>query len=175
MTALAQFTQNDGRLTNNAILFEWDQNNKKEVEQGKTLFRQAKYFEKRKVVAIDGECEIEHFHPSLEGIKVMPSERTETQLAIRIHDETGDQRLIWDSRYPAEIEEAAEKFNEYLDKGWKAYAVRPDGQNGKRIFRFDANAEEIYFDEKKESLGMKLKNFIKDFGEVVMLPKTHPG
>lgn len=175
MTALAEFTQENGRLTNNAILFEWDQNNRKEVEQGKALFRQAKYFEKRKVVAIDSEEELEHFHPNLEGIKVMPSERTATQLAIRIHDETGDQRLIWDSRYPAEIEEASERFYNYIEKGWKAYAVRPDGKNGKRIFHFDPKVEEVYFDEKKESLGMKLKKFIEDFGEVVMLPKTYPG
>lgn len=176
MTSISAFTQENGKLNNNAILFEWDPNNRKEVEQGKVLFRQAKYYEKRKVVDVEEDhVEVEHFKPELAGFKILPTERTESQLAMRIHDETGDQRLMWDSRYPSEVEEAAERFNDLLEKGWKAYAVLQNGQNGKRIFRFDANLEEVYFDEKKEALGVKLKNFIKDFGEIVMLPKTHPG
>ena len=175
MTALAGFTQENGKLNNNGFLFEWDQNKKKEVEQGKVLFRQAKYNENRKVVDIENGELVEHFTPELEGFKIMPTELTEGKFAFRIHDETGDQRLMWDSRYNSEVEEAAERFDELMKKGCKAYAVMPNGENGRRIYGFNAELEEVYFDEKKESLGTKLKKFIEDFGEIVVLPKTHPG
>ena len=51
----------------------------------------------------------------------------------------------------------------------------PDGKRGRRIYGFNAESEEIYFDDKKKSLSEKLKKFVEDFGEVVMLPKTHKG
>lgn len=171
-----QTQQTQTPLNNNAMIVEWEKNKPKQVEESKILFRQAKYLNGRRVVSLcEEEKDIEHFHPDLEGFKILPKDLTATQFAFRIHDKTGDQRLIWDAADHREVEEAAKRFQDLMDKGWKAYAVMPDGQKGKRIFGFNAQLEEIYFDEKKESLKVKLSKFIEDFKEVVVLPRTYPG
>lgn len=166
--------QTQPRLNQNGLSIDWDPTKKKEVEEAKVYFRRAKYYEKRAVVNEKGEP-LEHFHPDIGHFRVLPTQLTKGQLAIRIHDETGDQRLIWDSTDPDEVKEAAERFNKLIEKGWKAYAILPDGSKGRRIWGFDAQHEEVYFDEKKEKLSSKLKKFVEDFGEIVMLPKTYPG
>ena len=73
-------------------------------------------------------------------------------------DETGDRRLIWDSTKPHEVKDAVSLFDEYIKKGWKAYAIDTKGNRGKRISRFDAATEEIFFDD--ISTGDKLKDFV---------------
>ena len=56
----------------------------------------------------------------------------------------GDDRIVWDKRFPETIKEAREMFNKLLEKGYKAFMIRKDGQKSERqMFRFDPNAEEV--------------------------------
>jgi hypothetical protein len=154
---------------------EWDVTNKKEVEEAKSYYRVARQAGRRIVDLEDRP--ITSFKPALLGIIIKDTELSDSQFAMRIFDKTGDRRLIWDSKDPKQIKEAAKLFNEYLDKGWKAYAVDEKGKRAQRIYGFDAVTEELFFDEQKKSLKEKLSSFVATFKvkEMKLLPKTHPG
>jgi hypothetical protein len=96
---------------------------------------------------IEGECKL--YAPS-------PAEH---QLIYRVLSENGDDRLVWDRRNKDEVEEAKVKFEEYVEKGYKAYVCRRDGSKGSQIDSFDALLQEV----------------IMEKGQVVMVPKTMPG
>jgi hypothetical protein len=56
----------------------------------------------------------------------------------------GDDRIVWDRRFLDQVKEAAQKFDELIKEGFKAFLVRKDGKKSERqMFRFDPNAEEI--------------------------------
>jgi hypothetical protein len=158
-------------LNNNKMRVEWDQTSKKEVEEAKTKYRQARQ-EHRKMLKLDGE-ELLCFRPDLGGFFICEKQLKEGQFAARIIDDSGDRRLVWDSNDHREVEEAFKTFQDYIDKGWRAYAVGEDGQKGRRIHRFSADRQEVFFDE--TGVGTKIRDFIDKISEVRLAPKTYPG
>lgn len=165
----------NGPLNNGTLRFEWDRRDRKQIEEAKTFYRQAKA-NGRRVVDQDG-TPILAFRSDLETIVVVETELAPGQFAVHVLDKTGDRRLIWNARQPDEIQEASKLFDEYIKKGWKAYGTRPDGTKSRRIRSFDAVSQEIFFDDKpdKTSIGTKLKEFVASFKEVKMIPKSRPG
>jgi hypothetical protein len=62
---------------------------------------------------------------------------------LRILDETGDTKLIWDKQKPDEIEAAEEMFDKLKDKGYKAFRVDDKGDKSGEMKKFDSKAEKI--------------------------------
>lgn len=168
-----RFQTVEPNLNNHNLRFEWDRTNRKEIEEAKTFYRKAKA-EGRRVVDQDGNI-VNAFRSDLETLVVIGTELEANQFALHLLDETGDRRLIWRADSDPEVAEAAKLFDQYIKKGWKAYGIHSDGSKSQRIRRFDPRSQEIFFDDKPESLGTTLKKFIGSFKEVKMIPKTRPG
>lgn len=60
---------------------------------------------------------------------------------MRILDETGDTKQIWDKDKPDEVEVAEELFNKLTKKGYKAYRVDEKGEKKGEMKKFDPKAE----------------------------------
>lgn len=180
-------------LNASALRVEWDQEDKKQIEEAKTIYRKAKG-EGRIITDIHDNV-IQFFHPKLEAIKIKEIELKETQFSIRFFDETGDRRIIWDSSDPFQIKDAADKFKEYIDKGWRGFATDAKGNRKRRVYAFDAQKEEVLFEEITDEQILekfnekltketdkpklmkteKLQNFVKCFNKISALPKTIAG
>jgi len=158
-------------LNLSALRVEWNPANKKEVQEAKNIYLRARK-ESRKILSIDGKP-VEHFTAHLDGFIVAEIDKSPDTLSIRIFDATGDRRLIWDNNDPLQIREAATLFKEYLGKGWRAYAVDSKGESTRRVYHFDADLMEVYFDETKTTKDI-LKDFCASFG-INLQPKTFPG
>jgi hypothetical protein len=181
----------------NTLRVEWGER-LKEIEEAKTIYQKARA-EGRRITDLDG-AEVSHFRSSLRGFLIHEIALKPSEFAMRIFDETGDRRLIWNSLDPDQIREAAKIFNDYLSRGWKAYAVDEKGQKGARIFGFSGEKQELYFDERttndklrsfagqfagleSQSLGkgsppskrQRLSEFAQSFKTVKLLPRTYPG
>ena len=154
-------------LNNNAQVVEWDDSKLKEIEEAKVKYQQARR-EHRRITTLEG-TPVEGFRANLLAFRILQPELSETQFTVRLINDTGDELLIWDSIVKSEVAEAGKVFTEYLEKGWKAYAVTPDGKLGQRIVKFDAALEEVHFADKKT---LKLDAFVKSFKQVQVLPKT---
>lgn len=158
-------------LSNHEREVTWDVNNKKQIEDAKKIYQQAKK-EKRKITTLDNK-DIDYFRPEYGGFLIKKPLLTESQFEMNILDDSGDTLLTFDSKDPLEVQEAATKFNELLKKGYRAYSISLDGEKKRRIYRFDPKAEEIYFDEK--TLKQKLKEFVKSFKDIKMTSPTRKG
>lgn len=55
----------------------------------------------------------------------------------------GDTKLIWNKESKDEVENARRTFCDLTGKGYTAYAVKKDGEKGKKIEAFDPDAEKI--------------------------------
>lgn len=64
---------------------------------------------------------------------------------MQIMDVTGDIKVEWNPDNKKEVEAAEKSFNEYVDKGFKAYRIYDDGKKGESITKFDKFAEKILF------------------------------
>jgi len=62
---------------------------------------------------------------------------------LRILDNTGDTKVIWDKNNSDEVEAAEEQFETLIDKGFTAYKVKKDGKKGRKITSFDQDAGKI--------------------------------
>ena len=63
---------------------------------------------------------------------------------LRILDKTGDIKTIWDAEDEVEVRFARDQFNEFVNnKGYNAFAVKKDGEKGKKITEFDPKAGRI--------------------------------
>lgn len=62
---------------------------------------------------------------------------------MNIMDDTGDSRIQWDPKNPAEVAKAEARFRELKAKGFLAYKVGKDGKQGEVIAAFDPTAERI--------------------------------
>lgn len=160
-------------LSNHAMRIDWDRNDRKQIEDAKSYYRQAR-LRGRRIVTEDRQ-DVQAFRSDIETFIITETELKSDQFALHILDETGDRRLIWNANQPEEIEEAAKLFDEYVKKGWKPYGIRVDGTKSRRIRHFNPVAQEIFFEEKPEKIGTRLKDFVASFKEVRMLPKTTPG
>ena len=154
-------------MNGNTMVIEWNGSNKREVEEAKTLYRSARK-EGRIIVDMAGAI-VQGFKASLLGFCIMEKALSDTQFSMRIINETGDQLVVWDSNIKKEVKEAEKLFTEYLGKGWKAYAINQNGDRGRRITHFNAELEEVTFDDKEK---MSISKFAESFGKVQMLPKT---
>ncbi len=161
------------KLNDNRIEVSWDRNNRKSVEFAKSVYRSARNLG-RKIVSENSE-EIVNFNPDIELIYVEPVEVNLNQFSVRILDETGDRRVIWDSTNKAQVDEAKSKFKQYIDAGCRIYAVKESGKKGARLMDFDANLEEVYVEEDRKSIKLAFQEFVKKFKTIEVLPKTFPG
>jgi hypothetical protein len=181
-------------LNGSALRVEWDDDNKKEIEEAKRVYQKAKTQGRRIVLADDESKVVEFFRPTLKGFVVKETELLDGQFSFRIIDDTGDRRLVWDLREQAQVLEASKLFSEYLDKGWRAYAIDAEGNKRRRIRSFNAEKEEILFEEltsseiltnfadkmkkdipKPELKASKLARFVEAFKQTLMVPRTYPG
>lgn len=160
-------------LSNHTMRIEWDGSDRRQTEDAKTYYRQAR-MEGRRIQNHKGE-DVTAFRSDLETIVICETALKDNEFAMHILDETGDRRLIWRADRPEEVQEAAELFDKYVKKGWKPYGIRADGTRSNRVRHFNPTSQEIFFEEKPESIGTKLKDFVASFKEVRMLPKTTPG
>lgn len=105
---------------------------------------------------------------------LQPPSREHGLFLMRVLDDNGDTRLVWNRRDQAEVDEARAKFDEYIKKGHRAYVCRSDGTKGRRVETFDSMMEELILMEKKTA---EKHDAAKGWGqpEAIMVPKTHPG
>jgi len=160
------------KINQNRFSVNFDPLSKKQTEEAKAIYQQAKA-ENRIIYTPCMSQKITVWKEITDGFTVEREELDENQFPLRILDETGDRRLVWDCRSPRESNEAAQKFEEYLAKGWKAYAINRHGKKNFRIMGFDANYEEVIFEEKNAR--ERLSTFCKTVSEVRMVPSTRPG
>ena len=149
----------------------FDPLSKKQLDEAKAIYIEAKSFN-RAVYSHNMEI-LTSWKEVKDGFIVERRELPEDQFPLRILDESGDRRLVWDCRSSKETNEAAKKFEEYLAKGWKAYAINRHGKKNFRIMGFDSLYEEVIFEEKNTK--EKLTDFCKKVSEVRMVPSTRPG
>jgi len=62
---------------------------------------------------------------------------------MKILNESGDDRLVWDRDNGKQAKEAKAKFEELLGKNYMAFSVDSKGNKNRRIEEFDVDAEEI--------------------------------
>ena len=55
----------------------------------------------------------------------------------------GDLKVMWDPKNEDEVEAANEQFDALIDKGYAAYSVKKDGEQGKKITKFSPSAGKI--------------------------------
>lgn len=160
--------------SNNRMRVDWSRLNKKETEEAKEHYRSARR-QNRTILNTHGQP-IDSFKADLETFIIAETQLDSDQFALHVLDESGDRRLIWRLSDPDEIKEAQEIFNQYIQKGWKAYGVNDDGSRSRRIREFDATSEELVFDDKSGgTVREKFQSFVGKFREVKMLPRTRPG
>lgn len=159
-------------LHNSSLRIEFNPKSIKEIDEAKRKYIQARK-EGRSVLHPDTREPLGSFPSDLGGFIIDDTNTKAGDFAIHFIDGSGDQRIIWDIRDKQQLKEAKKKFDEYVAKGWKPYAINRDGKRGRRIFSFDDKAEEIVFEDK--TTREKLANFSTKFKEVKMLPRTYPG
>jgi len=179
-------------MNNSAIRVEWNDSNLKEIEDAKKIYMDANKSH-RKLTLLDG-SPMENFRSYYKGFIIKEVELKSTEFSMRIFDETGDRRLIWNMADQDQVKDASELFNEYVGKGWKAYAVDAEGKRGRRIYEWNYESQELLVDDRsvadkiknfatkfkgdeapRKTKREKLSNFTDKFKQVKLLPKTFPG
>jgi hypothetical protein len=62
---------------------------------------------------------------------------------MSILDATGHTKQTWDSENADEVAAAKAMFKSLTDKGFRAFRVKPNGQEGEPMTRFDPEAESM--------------------------------
>lgn len=62
---------------------------------------------------------------------------------MKILDSTGDSKIMWDPENEDEVDGAEAQFDVLIEKGFSAYAVKKDGEKGRKIKKFTPNAGKI--------------------------------
>ena len=62
---------------------------------------------------------------------------------MRILDDFGDTKMVWDPGNPDEVENARRTFNDLRSKGYQAYTVKKRGGQGEIIGEFDPEAGRV--------------------------------
>ena len=62
---------------------------------------------------------------------------------MRIISGEGDTKMLWDPANEDEVEAAEQQFDNLIEKGFTAFAVKKDGEKGKKITKFDEQAGKI--------------------------------
>lgn len=69
------------------------------------------------------------------------TDTTVTRGEMRVLDESGDLKIVWDSDKPDEVAHARETFDKMKAKGYSAFQVKKSGEPGKLLPAFDENIE----------------------------------
>jgi hypothetical protein len=161
-------------LNNATMRVEWDESSRKETEDAKSHFVKAK--RELRLIVDENETKVEHFAQVVNKgfFQIKDKALLPTQVALRISNELGDDTVTWDSRDPDELEQAEDKFNAYLKKGWRAFAIDPEGNKHRRIRSFNASLQEVTFQE-GPNIKMAISKFVEKFKKVELMPKTRAG
>ena len=62
---------------------------------------------------------------------------------LRCMSKWGDTKVLWDPKNEDEVEAAEEQFDNLIEKGFTAYAVKKDGERGRKITEFNPKAGKI--------------------------------
>lgn len=62
---------------------------------------------------------------------------------MEVMDQTGHTSVTWDPTKPAEVSAAEEHFDALIERGYNAFAVEGDNQQGRRLREFDPKAGKI--------------------------------
>ena len=108
-----------------------------------------------------------------EFVLVPPEMHPETAI-MRILDDNGDSRILWNRNNVDEVQEAKDKFEEYKKKGYKAYVCRRDGSKGSKVDTFDVLMEELIMADQHQS-EKPSDSISRRNSEAVLVPPTHPG
>lgn len=117
----------------------WNKFNKKEVEQAKKTLMEFKR-KGYELLKPDGKI-MERFSPILEEVRVLT--KGVAKSVMKILDDTGDERIVWDKDNGREAKQAKKKFLELLKKGYTAFSVDHQSEKNRKITEFDIDAEEI--------------------------------
>lgn len=85
--------------------------------------------------------EMEFFVSSQPKIDEIISETPKS--LMHILDESGDLKVIWDSKNVDEVAAARDQFNNLLKKGFLAFSVKQNGEAKEQIHEFDPDAEKL--------------------------------
>ena len=66
---------------------------------------------------------------------------TTTRGEMRVLDESGDLKIVWDSDKPDEVTHARETFDKMKAKGYSAFSVKKSGEPGRTLAAFDPDIE----------------------------------
>ena len=143
----------------------WDPENVEDVleAQGKV-----EKFREKGFVPLKDQC--------FNGQMVMtpPPRLSNDTVLMRVLDDNGDSRIVWNRKDQDEVDEARTKFEEYIKEGYRAYVCRSDGTKGRKVETFDALMEELILLDKNEATKHDAdKGWAQP--ESIMVPKTHPG
>lgn len=64
---------------------------------------------------------------------------------MHIMDSTGDTKVMWNPRDADEVKNAEETFDRLRGRGFRAFRVKRNGEQGEQITTFDKDAEKIIF------------------------------
>jgi len=117
----------------------WDSRKLKEIDEAKTEYRKYRA-EGYEIVKPDG-TPLDRFMPYLEEL-IIRAKKTCLRM-MKILNESGDDRLVWDRDNGKQAKEAKAKFEELLGKNYMAFSVDSKGNKNRRIEEFDVDAEEI--------------------------------
>ncbi len=62
---------------------------------------------------------------------------------MRIMGVDGDLKVIWDSEKEPEVKAAKKQFEELMAKGYLAFKVKKDGEQGEKMKEFNPDAEKM--------------------------------
>jgi hypothetical protein len=120
----------------------WDARKLKEIDEVKKEYREYKakgYL----ILKADG-TPLDRFLPALEEIVIKAKMIGQLgQKVMRILNEKGDERLVWDKENGHQAKEAKAKFEEFIKKNYMAFSVDSQGKKNRKIEEFDIDAEEI--------------------------------
>jgi len=120
--------------------YAWDPRSLREIDEAKSIvlgFKREGYV----ITLADGETPMDKFLPEL--AEVIVQARKITQKIMKILNNKGDERIVWDKDDGPEAMMAKERFKDLLKKDYKAYSVDVKGKKNRSIEEFDVDAEEI--------------------------------
>ena len=117
----------------------WDSKRLKEIDEAKAEYR--KYRSQGYEIQKSDGTAIDKFMPYLEEL-VIKAKKTYNHV-MKILNDKGDERLVWDKENGKQAKEAKAKFEELLGKKYMAFSVDTQGDKNRKIEEFDVDAEEI--------------------------------
>lgn len=117
----------------------WNSTKLKEIDEAKKEY--LKYRNQGYIIQkIDG-TPLDRFLPYLEEL-IVKAHKT-CRRVMKILNDKGDERLVWDKENGKQAKEAKVKFEELLAGNYMAFSVDSKGNKNRKITEFDVDAEEI--------------------------------